>query len=154
VLGRVLAIGLALVIAADSAAAQAGARAEIQAPSAPLKRYLRGVTDQQADELIAKLKEDQKQLKEGKDLYFELLSGAPASYEMNNVAPRAAFLAADFGRIWEVEHKDSGNPLWQPYRLSVIHTALGEPYWDVEVALGFYGQIEQVKMFYRPPAPF
>jgi hypothetical protein len=31
---------------------------------------------------------------------------------------------------------------------------LGQLYWDIEVVLGFDGNIERVLMIYKPPAPF
>lgn len=124
------------------------------ASTAPTKRYLQGLTEREADALIAKLKDSQHRMKDGEDLFFELLSGAPASYDMTAVAPRTAFLTIDFDQTLNIELKDSGNPLWQPYRLSVVHTQLGQLYWDIEVVLASNGNIERVEMFYRPPAPF
>jgi hypothetical protein len=150
---RLFTVGFAFVIGAMPVGVLAQSLAK-PAQDQPGRRYLNGVTRQQADELVAKVKEAQRKLKGGEKLYFDLLSGAPAAYDMNGVPPRAAFLKTDFDRTWNIEHKDSGNPLWQPYRLSVISTKLGEPYWDVEVVIGVNGQIERIEMFYRPPAPF
>jgi hypothetical protein len=146
-------VGLALAFAAMPIEAHSEPFANPQTAQ-PIRRHLTGINDQEADELIAKVKAAQRALKSGEKLYFDLLSGAPASYEMNDVSPRTAFLSANFDRTWRVEHQDSGNPLWQPYRLSVISTKIGQLYWDIEVVIGANGQIERIAMFYRPPAPF
>ncbi len=40
------------------------------------------------------------------------------------------------------------------YSLAYSPNGLGQLYWEIEVALGFNGDIERVLMTYKPPAPF
>lgn len=93
-------------------------------------------------------------LRSGKATYFQLLSGAPASYEMNTNSPRDAFLAADFTTPFSVEGLQTDNPNWKPFCLILIPNRTGGTLWEIEVVLGFYEQIERVEMYYRPPHPF
>lgn len=73
---------------------------------------------------------------------------------MTEVSPREAFLQVPFKKVWNIERGRTDNSLWQPYRLSYAPNGLGQLYWDIEVVLGFYGDIERVLMIYKPPAPF
>jgi hypothetical protein len=120
----------------------------------PSKQQLTGLSTSEAASLIAKLEDAQRRIKTGNFENFELLSGSVASYKETNIPPRDAFLQVPFGKVWSIERKQSGNPLWQPYRLSYAPDGLGRPYWDIEVALGSNGAIERVLMLYKAPAPF
>ena len=102
----------------------------------------------------AKVADAQARLKNGEKAYFELLSGAPASYPMTRTAPRDAFLNLPLANTFSVERKATDNKLWQPYRIIVLPDGPGKLLWDVEVVLGINGQIERIAMLYRPPAPF
>ena len=115
---------------------------------------LRGVTLADAEEVIAKVIEGQSKLRSGEEAYFHLLSGAPASYPMTTTSPRDAFLAADFRQPFSVERLPPANSSWKPYRLILTPNGVGNLLWEVEVVLGFYGQIEKVEMLYRLPHPF
>ena len=115
---------------------------------------LRGVTVEEAAALIAKIADAQASLKNNENAYFELLSGAPASYPMTRTAPRHAFLRLPLAKTFSVERKATDNKLWQPYRIIVLPHGPGKLLWDVEVVLGINGQIERIAMLYRPPAPF
>ncbi|WP_156796142.1 hypothetical protein [Brevundimonas subvibrioides] len=114
---------------------------------------LRGLAPEEAQSLIAKLVEAQQNLRQGRLAYFDLLSGAPASYETNATAPMETFLAADFTEPFSVQRFPEENASWKPYRLILTPNGLGQAVWQVEVVLGFYEQIERVEMFYRPPPP-
>ncbi|WP_439567328.1 hypothetical protein [Sphingopyxis sp.] len=125
------------------------------APSqAAPQMQLRGLTDDEAKALIAKVADAQAKVKKKDQVFFELLSGAPASYPMTRIAPRDAFLRLPLAKTFSVERKTTDNKLWQPYRIVVLPDGPGKLLWDVEVVLGSNGQIERVEMFYRPPAPF
>lgn len=119
----------------------------------PAKRQLRGLTPDEATTLIAKLEDAQRQLRAGKFQRFELIAGSIASYPATKVSPRDAFLQVQFGKVWEIERGRTGNRLWQPYKLVYSPNGLGQLYWDIEIVLGFYGDIERVLMVYKPPVP-
>ena len=107
-----------------------------------------------AEEVIAKLVEAQNKIRSGEDVYFQLLSGAPASYPMTMISPREAFLSADFSQPFSFEQLHSDSSLWVPYRLILTPNGVGNLLWDVEVVLGSRGRIERIEMLYRPPHPF
>ena len=121
----------------------------------PAKRQLMGgITADEAAALLAKLQVTQRRLKAGEQLPFELLAGSIASYEMTKSSPRDVFLKVRFDEVWEVQRVPTDNRSWQPYRLAYAPDGLGRLYWDIEVILGFNGEIERVLMVYKPPAPF
>lgn len=113
-----------------------------------------GLSSAEAADLAAKLADAQTRLRNGEPLMFALLSGAPASYPMAGIAPREAFIALPLDRTLRFERKSSSSKLWRPYRLIILPEGPGKLLWDVEVVLGFNGQIERIEMLYRPPAPF
>lgn len=115
---------------------------------------LRGLNADEATDLINKLKMAQEALRRGDPLYFELLSGAPASYPMTTTSPREAFLSANFDKPFDIERLPPANSSWKPHRLTLLPNGLGNLLWDIKVVLGFYGDIARVEMFYRPPHPF
>lgn len=120
----------------------------------PQHRQLRGLSADEATALLAKLTDAQLAMKAGQFQTFELLAGSIASYPMTKVSARDAFLQVQFGKVWQIERGARDNPLWQPYKLAYAPNGLGQLYWDIEVALGFHGDIERVLMIYKPPAPF
>jgi hypothetical protein len=120
----------------------------------PTTRQLRGLTAEEAAALLGKLEDAQRLLKAGEPQYFELLAGSMASYDMTKLSPRDVFLDVPFQQVWDIERVQTDNPMWQPYRLAYSPNGLGQLYWDIEVALGFNGNIERVLMNYKPPAPF
>ncbi len=131
----------------------AGAQTMPQVSPAP-KRQLVNITEPEANELIQKLKQAQRQLKAGESPRFELLTGSLAFLDAIRVSPREAFLAMPFDRVWEIERSRTDNRLWQPYKLAYAPKGPGQLYWKIEVVLGFYGDIERITMVYKPPAPF
>lgn len=120
----------------------------------PATRQLRGLTAEEAAALLTKLQDTQRRLKTGEPQYFELLAGSIASYEMTKSSPRAVFLQVPFEKVWDIERVPTENRLWQPYKLAYSPDGLGQLYWEIEVVLGFNGNIERVLMVYKPPAPF
>ena len=120
----------------------------------PTTRQLRGLDAGQANALIAKLEEAQRRLRAGEFQSFELLAGSIASYDKTKLSPRDAFLQVPFKNVWDIERVRTDHRLWQPHRLAYAPDGLGQLYWDIEVVLGFNGDIERVLMIYKPPAPF
>ena len=120
----------------------------------PTTRQLHGLSAEEATALVAKLEDAQRRLKAGDFQPFELLAGSIASNAMTKVSPRDAFLRVPFGRVWKIQRVGTDNRLWQPFRLAYAPNGLGQLYWDIEVVLGFNGNIERVLMVYKPPAPF
>ena len=59
-----------------------------------------------------------------------------------------------FEKARSIERVRTDNPLWQPYKLVVAPNGPGELIWEVEVVLDYYGEVQRVKMVYKPPAPF
>ena len=148
-LGRtILLIVLSASLAGAATAQSAAERRETVHPQ------LRGLSSAEAEALIRNLQQLQTRLRNGKDLFFELLSGAPASYPMTTVSPREAFLRMPFESAVSIERVQTTNQLWQPYKLFFAPNGPGQSVWDVEVVLGFHGQVERVQMIYKPPAPF
>jgi hypothetical protein len=133
---------------ADGATAQKASKAPSTSAS-----QLSGLSSTEADALIKNLQSLQRRLRSGESLFFELLSGAPASYAMAAVSPREAFLQLPLDRTFSIERVRTDNQLWQPYKLTVMPNGLGHMFWDVEVVLGVNGDVERVTMLYRPPAP-
>lgn len=117
-------------------------------------RQLENLTPSDAEKLVSTLKLAQQQIKAGDKLYFELLSGAPASYAETEIAPREAFLDVSFDDAWRLERIESRNLLWQPYKLVVPVNGLGKPMWYIEVVLGSGGKIARVEMLWKAPPPF
>jgi hypothetical protein len=95
----------------------------------PTTQQVHGLNADEASALIANLSEAQSKL-------------------------RAGELQSSFQQVWKIERAPTDNRLWQPFRLSYAPNGLGQPYWDIEVVLGFHGQLERVTMNYKPPAPF
>ena len=112
-----------------------------------------GIERAEAQALIERLAAGQRSLSDG-TAYFDLLSGAPASYSTNEISPRDAFLALDWSDVRFVKRFETGNRFQKGYRLSVMPEGLGQLFWEVTVILGAEGDLERVEMYYRPPAPF
>ena len=120
----------------------------------PTTRQLSGLNAEEASALIARLEYAQRQLRAGEFQGFELLAGSIASYDATEIPPRDAFLQVPFNEVWSITRVRTDNRLWQPYRLSYSPNGPGQLYWDIEVVLGFNGDLERVLMIYKPPAPF
>ncbi len=125
------------------------------AASQPATRapYLRGLNADEAAAIIKKVQDLQARLRSGEQLHFDLLSGAPASYQETSVSPREVFLRMPFEKTEWVELISNDNKLWQRHRLSIQETP-GGLLWDIEVVIGINGQVERVEMFNHPPHPF
>ena len=123
-------------------------------PSLP-DAHVVNMTCSEADALIERLKATQTALKHGEPLYFDLLSGAPASEAMTKVSPREAFLNMAFEKSFIIERVRTDNSLWQPYKFAYRPAGANQMIWDVEVALGFSEErIMRVLMRYGEPPPF
>ncbi len=141
-----LALMVCLPLAEGAAALPAGA-------SAAATPRLTGLTAEEAQALIAQLANLQRRLRAGEPVVFRLLSGAPASYPMTNVAPREAFLALRFQSAFSIERLRTDNRLRQPFKLTIVEGP-NRPIWNVEVVLGLNGDVERVELLYEPAAPF
>ena len=117
----------------------------------PAVRQLRGLNAEEATALLGKLEDAQLRLKSGEPQYFELLAGSIASYEMTKSSPRDVFLRLPFQKVWNIERVP--NEYRRTYSLAYSPNGLGQLYWEIEVALGFEGNIERVLMNYKPPPP-
>lgn len=128
-------------------------QAQGQRPAMPADTQLQGVSRETAQDLIGKLEAAQAALRQGRALTFALLAGAPASYEQAKVAPRDAFLGLSFTRPFAIRAQEdrAGRKV---YQVELLPNGPGQIVCDVEVVLGFGGQIERIEIFYRPPAPF
>jgi hypothetical protein len=104
--------------------------------------------------LIEQLKDAQSKVRAGQKIYFELFSGAPALDPMTKVSPRNAFLNMPFEKAFIIRRVETGNRLWQPYKIAVRPTGPGGSIWDIEAVRGFSGEIQQVQLRYGPPPPF
>ena len=120
----------------------------------PATPQLRGLGPQEANVLLSKLEEAQRALRAGEPLYFELLAGSIASYEMTKSSPREVFLGVPFRKIWQIERVGPVEKLNQRYRLSYAPNGLGNVYWEIDVSLMFEKRLTRVEMTYKPPAPF
>ncbi|WGM32772.1 hypothetical protein [Brevundimonas sp. NIBR11] len=149
---RATVICLATVIGLVGASAPA--RGQTAPPTEAREPHLQGLTAEEAAVLIGKLQDAQEKLRRGEAMYFELMSGAPASYPQTTMSPREAFLAADFSHPFQITRPRIDNPLWKPHQLILAPDGPGNLLADVEVVLGFYGDLDRVKIYYRPPHPF
>ena len=113
-----------------------------------------GLSPDEASTILGKLADAQRRLSNGQFENFELLSGSIASYEMTKVPPREAFLKVPFSNVSKIEKIQSERGVWQRYRLVYPPNGAGHLYWDIDVAIGPSGDIEQVVMSYKPAAPF
>lgn len=145
---------LRLLIVAGLLSCSAVTPAASKVPVPAKRQLMGGITADEATALIEKLRVTQDRLKAGERLQFELLAGSIASYEMTKASPRDVFLKVRFDEVWEIQRVPTDNQGWQPYRLAYAPDGLGQLYWDIEVILGFNGEIERVLMLYKPPAPF
>lgn len=142
---------LLLAAALHCTAAEAQAKDPVAPPS---KRQLINITEPEAEGLIERLKQAQSRLTKDKSQTFELLSGSRAFLPQTKVSPEEAFLSLPFEKVWNIERSQTDNRFWQPYRLAYAPNGLGQLYWEIEVVLGFHGEIERITMLYKPPAPF
>lgn len=119
----------------------------------PAERQLSGLSPDEADAIIAQLKDAQRSLQEGKFESFALRSGSIASYKQTTISPREAFLQVPFDEVWTVDRVTSTGA-GSTYRLAYAPDGLGQRYWNIEVRLGANGTVEEVTLTYIPPAPF
>ncbi len=115
------------------------------------KRHLVGLTEAEADALIAQLQDAQRRLRAGEQLYFSLLSGSSASYAQARLVPFQVFLDMPFHRVWSVTRIERDGA-WQRAQLAFAPKGIGQAYWEIEVIVSRNG-VERVVMLFRPPAP-
>lgn len=139
---------LSAVLAASAAHAESIPRIPV-----PTERKLSGVSREEADAILAQLKDAQQSLQEGKFESFALRSGSIASYEQTTISPREAFLQVPFDEVWKVDRVTSTGA-GSTYRLAYAPDGLGQRYWNIEVRLSGSGTLEEVTLTYIAPAPF
>ncbi|HET7708946.1 MAG TPA: hypothetical protein VFK50_05350 [Sphingomicrobium sp.] len=117
--------------------------------------HVQDLTCSDAAMLVSRLKEVQTRLKNGEDLYFDLLSGAPASDPMTKVSPREAFLNVSFDKAFIVERVGPPDNLSQRYKFAYRPDRAKPMIWDIEVLFLFKNErLGRVQMRYGPPPPF
>lgn len=139
---------LSAVLVAPPAHAEGVPRVPVAA-----ERQLLGVSRDEAEAIIARLKNAQQRLSEGKFESFALRSGSIASYEQTTISPLEAFMRVPFNEVWKVDRVTSTGA-GSAYRLAYAPDGLGQRYWNIEVRLGASGTLEEVTLTYIPPAPF
>ena len=112
------------------------------------------LTEQESRALISKVHAAQARLRKGDDVYFELLSGAPASFTATMRSPRDVFLAFAFEAPITAERIPSASHTWRPYRLSYRDKENARAIWEVEVVLNINDSVQRVEMINKPPSPF
>jgi hypothetical protein len=123
------------------------------APRQQVQTKLDGLDQGEARALLARLQAAQADVRTGKRLTFELLSGAPVSYPAVQVPPRRAFLAMRFDHPWSIQRL-AKTGAWQPYELRYFPPGPNRLMWKVTVVLGVAGEIERLEMLYTAPPPF
>jgi hypothetical protein len=132
--------------------ASAAAAQQASAPAAAA--ILHGLSASDAGALIKDLQDLQRQLKNGEKVFFELLSGAPASFPETEISPREAFLQMPFDKAIMIERARTDNRYRQPFKVIIAPHGRGLAIWKVEVMRDFGGRIERVTMVHGPPLPF
>lgn len=122
--------------------------------SSRVGQQLVGVSTDEAEALISKVKEAQENLRRKRFQPFLLLAGSVASYDEAKIAPIDVFLDVPFDDVWEVKKVSSARKDWKSFVLSYTPQGLGKAYWEIEVLLGYTGEIHQITLLYKPPAPF
>jgi hypothetical protein len=126
---------------------------EKNCPGLPDSR-VQDLTCSDAAVLVSRLKEAQTRLKNGEALYFDLLSGAPASDPMTKVSPRKAFLNVSFDKAFIIERVGPPDSLSQRYKFAYRPDSRAM-IWDIEVLFLFKNErLGRVQMRYGPPPPF
>ncbi|MGR4864060.1 hypothetical protein [Caulobacter sp. LARHSG274] len=151
---RITMLAMAILVSTALSAPSQAAEEQTTARGRTAATQLEGVTRQAAEDLIGKLETAQKDLRQRNDLTFALLSGAPAFYKQARLSPRDAFLDISFARPFSLKKLPADNANWMPYRIEILPDGPGRIVCDVDVILGFNGQIERVQLYYRQPDPF
>ncbi|GAB5349794.1 hypothetical protein [Alteriqipengyuania sp. 357] len=119
--------------------------------------HLRSLDASEASLVLGALRREQAKLKNGEKAYFELSSGAPASYDQNRIGPRDAFVDLNLDDVWLIERKSPKGEVFPRYEITVAPNGGNAPLWTIEVTMTWprdVTRIIEVTMFYGPPAPF
>ena len=125
-------------------------------PAAPAQ-HLRSIPADETSWVLDALRQEQAKLRDGRNTYFDLSSGAPASYDQNRIGPRDAFVALDLDDVWQIERKSRDGEVFPRYQLTLMPDGHNAPIWTVDVTMTWprdVMRIIEVAMFYGPPAPF
>ena len=144
-------------IAALAGALAAPGLVHAQSQSDAPAQHLRALDAAEASRVLDTLRSEQAKLRNGQKTFFHLYSGAPASYEQNRIAPRDAFVNLDLGDVWQIERKSPDGEVFPRYELTIVPNGHDGLIWTIKVTMTWprdVARIEQVTMFYGPPAPF
>ncbi len=120
-------------------------------------QHLLSLDEGEASRVLDALRSEQEKLTNGEDTYFDLYSGAPASYDQNRIGPRDAFVDLDLGNVWQIERKSPKGEVFPVYKITLVPDGANAPIWTIEVKMTWprdVTRIIEVTMFYGPPAPF
>lgn len=123
-------------------------------PADAAEVQLSGLDCEAARVLIATLRDAQTRLKAGDAMYFELLSGAPASYPTTETSPRQALFDLPLDKTWSIIRVANDNPNWTAYDIDILPEGHRRLMWEVRVLVRSDGDLERVVMEYGPPPPF
>ena len=119
--------------------------------------HLKSLDASEASLLLGALRREQASLKNGEKAFFELYSGAPASYDQNRIGPRDAFVDLNLDHVWLIERKSPDGEIFPRYEITVAPNGFDAPVWKLEVTMTWprdVTRIIEVKMLYGPPPPF
>lgn len=117
--------------------------------------HLNRVTKNEAKALIASLQYAQLKLAASEATWFDLYLGAPASYDVTDITPRAAFLKMQFDRAFLITRVGQSKPLPETYRIVISPHGNGELIWQITINTNAdHGTLNKVEMYYGPPAPY
>ena len=85
--------------------------------------------------MLDALRREQARLRDGRKAYFDLSSGAPASYDQNRIGPRDAFVALDLDDVWQIERKSRDGEVFPRYQLTLMPDGHNAPIWTVDVTM-------------------
>ena len=146
-----------LTIAALAGALAAPGMLHAQSQPERPAEHLRSLDADEASRMLDALRSEQTRLRNGEKAFFDLSSGAPASYDQNRIGPRDAFVDLDLDHVWQIERKSPEGETFPLYELTIIPNGHNAPIWTVEVRMTWPKDVTRiiaVRMFYGPPPPF
>lgn len=146
-------VAFASLLSVAIAAVPATARSQDDAPA----EYLTAIDADEAARVLEAVRSEQAKLANGEDAYFDLYSGAPASYAQSSVSPRDTFLNLDFSDVYHIRRESPPGEPVQRYEITIIPDVPDSPVWEIEVLIGWANRkapVERITIFYTLPPPF